>query len=122
MENVNTIAAYILLGAFLGMIGQSIRIIVGIKKKCDDMYNQCKDMRDWFDSKRLIVSLIIGAVAGSLGAISLMDTKIMIDREFLIMIIAIGYAGTDFIESFMKTRLPQSIPAATNNNKSSAAR
>lgn len=120
MENIYTITAYIFLGSFLGMVGQSIRIIVGIKKKCDDAFHQCKEMKDWFDSKRLIVSLIIGAVAGSLGAISMLDTTTKINKEYLIMLISIGYTGTDFIEGLIKTRFPQSIPAiptATKNDR-----
>lgn len=122
MEDVYTITVYILLGAFLGVVGQSARVIVGLKKRSDEASLQGKEMKDWFDSKTLIISLIIGAFAGSLGAISLLDKEIIINKEYLLTLIAIGYAGTDFIEGFMKTRLPQSSTATADHNNNNVTR
>jgi hypothetical protein len=50
---------YIIVGAFLGAIGQSIRVIIGVKKENERIANRKKEMKDWLDLKRLLVSLII---------------------------------------------------------------
>ena len=67
-----------------------------------------KDLQ-WFKWDKLITSLLIalvvGGVAGVLGAIAYLEKPIT--PEFMITLIAIGYAGTDFIEGFMKTRVPK---------------
>ncbi|MBO8138442.1 MAG: hypothetical protein H0Z40_09970 [Desulfotomaculum sp.] len=46
---------------------------------------------------------IVGAISGGLGAVILLGEEI--NRQFLLTIIAMGYAGTDFIKGFMKSRL-----------------
>jgi hypothetical protein len=104
---VYTALAYVLLGLILGTIGQGIRVIVGVKKKLDEISKSKNKeiMSNWFDSKRLLVSLFIGAVAGSLGAIYLLGTAV--NKEFLLALVAVGYAGTDFIEGFIKSYLPK---------------
>jgi hypothetical protein len=96
---------YIVVGAFLGAIGQSIRVIIGVKKENERIANKKKEMKDWLDLKRLLVSLIIGAIAGCLGAILLLGTAV--NKEFLLGLVAIGYAGTDFIEGIMRSHLPK---------------
>ena len=77
---------------------------MGVKKK-SDIADKGTKIKDWFDLKQLLVSIIIGAVAGIIGAISLLGEEI--DKQLLITLMAIGYAGTDFIEGFMKRKLPQ---------------
>ena len=98
---------YIVLGAILGAVGQGIRLIVGIKKQLE-ISEKGKKWDDWFEMKQLLVSLIIaftiGGVAGVLGVVELLGTNIT--KESMIALIAIGYAGTDFIEGFMKKRTP----------------
>jgi hypothetical protein len=107
---------YIIVGAFLGAIGQSIRVIIGVKKENERIANRKKEMKDWLDLKRLLVSLIIGlkrllvsliigAIAGCLGAILLLGAAV--NKEFLLGLVAIGYAGTDFIEGIMRSHLPK---------------
>jgi hypothetical protein len=92
------------LGIILGAVGQGIRVIVGIKKQLDEASTSGK--KDWFQGKQLLISLIIaltiGGIAGVLGAIQFLGTQIT--KEFMMTLIAIGYAGTDFIEGFMKKR------------------
>lgn len=97
------VTIFILLGAILGSTGQCLRVIVGLKKCSDNVEKDCK-LKDWFDSKQLLVSLIIGSVAGIIGAVTLLGEPV--DKQLLITLITIGYAGTDFIEGFMKKKLP----------------
>jgi uncharacterized membrane protein SpoIIM required for sporulation len=101
--NVFEITTFTLLGAFLGMAGQAARVIVGLKKKYDKSTEG--GSQDWFDTKQLVISLVIGGVAGIIGAISLIGEEIT--KQTLLTLIAIGYAGADFIEGFMKKKLPQ---------------
>lgn len=95
------IILFIVLGVILGTVGQGVRAVVGIKKKYDRV---SKDREDWFDAKLLGISLMIGSIAGALGAVTLLDREI-IDKQTLLVLITIGYAGTDFIEGFMKKGL-----------------
>jgi len=96
---------YVVLGAFLGAVGQGARAIVGIKKEWEAASLSQKEWKDWFDPRELVLSLMIGGIAGSLGAVLLFGAEI--DQEFLLTMVVVGYAGTDFIEGFMKTRVPK---------------
>jgi len=104
-----TALGYVLLGGILGAVGQGMRVIVGIKKQLDKASACGKKWEDWFETKQLLSSLIIaftvGGIAGVLGAIELLGTEIT--KEFMIILIVIGYAGTDFIEGFMKRHTPK---------------
>jgi hypothetical protein len=102
---VYEVLTYIVLGILLGAVGQSVRAIVGIKKASDEASSSKEEFKDWFDFKTLFLSLLIGGTAGSLGAISLLGEQI--DKQFLLTIVAAGYAGADFIEGFIKTKLPK---------------
>ncbi|NLV15657.1 MAG: hypothetical protein GXY50_00410 [Syntrophomonadaceae bacterium] len=101
--DVCQILAFMLLGAFLGAAGQCLRVIVGLKKGNDKVEKDVQ-LKDWFDSKQFLISIIIGSVAGVLGAISLYGEAL--DKQLLITLMAIGYAGTDFIEGFIKKSVP----------------
>jgi len=59
---------------------------------------------EWFDTKRLTFSLIVGGIAGLLAAILLIETPV--DKELLLGLVAAGYAGTDFIEGLMSKYTP----------------
>ncbi len=100
--SVLEIVLFIILGIILGMVGQGARAVVGIKKRYDKV---SESREDWFDAKLLMISLMIGGIAGALGAIALLDRRVT-DRQTLLTLITIGYAGTDFIEGFMKKSLP----------------
>jgi len=105
---VYTVLGHVVLGGILGAVGQGIRVIVGIKKHQDEASTSGKKWEEWFEMKQLLLSLIIaftiGGIAGVLGAIGLLGTEIT--KESMITLIIIGYAGTDFIEGFMKTKTP----------------
>lgn len=100
MEIYETIS-FIFLGAFWGLVGQCIRVIVGLKKRFDEKART--GVEDWFDLKRLMISLLIGLVCGSLGAIYLLGEELT--KDVLLTLIAMGYAGTDFIEGLMRKML-----------------
>ncbi len=103
---IYTALNYLILGALLGAAGQGARVIVGLKKLYD-----AQGFKSEFSGVQLIISLVIGAVAGMLGAVTLMGQ--LVDRKFLLGLIAVGYAGADFIEGFMQTVLPKGGPKAS---------
>lgn len=54
--------------------------------------------------KRLILSLIVGGIAGSLAAIFLLGVEI--DKQLLLGLAAARYSGTDFIEGLISRYTP----------------
>ena len=90
------ILEFIILGIILGMVGQGARSVVGMKKQYD------RGSGNWFKGRLLITTLMIGGVAGAFGAATLLDNREVIDKQTLLTLVTIGYAGTDFIEGFMK--------------------
>lgn len=100
--DVYTSFIFVTLGILLGLLGQALRVVVGIKKEVDQATAAGKTLKDSFDSVRLAISLMIGGLAGGLGAISLLGTEI--NRELLLTLVAIGYSGADFIEGFVRKK------------------
>ena len=107
----------ILIGGLLGFCGQMIRVVVGIKKMYDTAQNTPQSTSDTenlavlvqqsLQTKRLTISLIIGFVAGVLAAITFnIADKEKIGQEAISGLMAAGYAGTDFIEGFMRKADP----------------
>lgn len=98
----------IILAALLGMIGQGMRVIVGIKKANEQVRTE-NDQEQLFKTQRLVFSLFIsfavGAIAGVLAAINSIDATF--SKSMILGFIAAGYAGTDFIEGFMKKNPPK---------------
>lgn len=104
----------VLLGGLLGCVGQGLRVIVGLKKINEQAGEQTKAFRDIFDGRVLLISLLIGFVAGALAIIALDATTDTAARRagetlrgYLMPVMAAGYAGTDFIEGFVKKYLPK---------------
>jgi NADH:ubiquinone oxidoreductase subunit 6 (subunit J) len=98
-----TVLGYLGVGIVLGAIGQLIRVVVGLKKEMDQSTSPKK--WDWFNAKQLWVSLVIsavvGAIAGTLGVVGLMGGQTTLNPQTLVGLITAGYSGTDFIEGFM---------------------
>ncbi len=96
MTSVTTVLGALLLGGLMGMVGQAIRAIAGLKKM--------NDSSDTFVASRLAVSLMIGFVAGVIAAVTVgLGKLVQIDLSNLQVLFGIagaGYAGTDFIEAF----------------------
>ncbi len=98
----------LLLGAILGMMGQGLRIIVGIKKLSDQASQQNKQVGELFHASSLGISLLIGFIAGAIASISINSgtTPVNFTQQAILGLMAAGYAGTDFIEGFVKKYLP----------------
>jgi len=93
----NQLLINIALGGVLGIIGQGIRVIIGLGKAEPDTLPQ---------PGRLLYSLFIGLIAGALAMLvktTKPEGKIIIDKELILAIIAAGYAGADFIEGIFNT-------------------
>ena len=107
------------LGALLGATGQAARTIPGIKKLSDEAAAIGTSTAALIVPSQLVTSLLIGAVAGILGIVSLQMTSGMeLSTKDVLMIVSIGYAGTDFIEAFVRKEVPS---AATPSPSPSAA-
>src|SRR5258707_148941 len=110
--DVWTVLGRLLLAAFLGGVGQLIRVVVGLKKESDAASASGKKLSDNFKAQELFVSLgiaiLVGSIAGILSAVTTDTTAY--DSKTLTALIGVGYAGTDFIEGFMKKALPTAEP------------
>lgn len=103
----------ILLGGLLGIVGQGVRVIVGLKKVNDQAAEESKAFQDVFNLRVLLVSMLIGFVTGAVAIISLDAAEQSSERQleatlhgYIAPVLAAGYAGTDFIEGFVKKYLP----------------
>lgn len=101
----SSIADYLgilLLGGLMGVIGQGVRTVVGLKKMFDQAETQERNQYDLFAASRLFVSLFIGFVAGSTAAIFTIGIGpgTTITTAILTGLAMAGYAGADFIEGF----------------------
>ena len=107
----------LLLCGLLGLIGQGIRVIVGLKKLREEAAQLTAGeppetgipttkavYDDLFDSRKLWLSLFIGFIAGCLASLARTDPEFTKDVQ--LAIIAAGYSGTDFIEGVFKKLLP----------------
>ena len=102
-----TLLNALLLGGLLGLIGQGIRMIVGLKKAYEEATTETKTFTQVFEGRRLGISLLIGFIAGVLGALALNVSSIPeLANETLASLIGAGYAGTDFIEGFIRKVTP----------------
>ena len=111
----------IILGGLLGALGQGLRVIVGLVKLNSEAKDKKTTISSLIDTSRLLLSLLIGFCAGALAMIGMTTFKADFltgdkVKEVLMGIIAAGYAGTDFIEGFMRKSLPAD-PARNNNPK-----
>ncbi|MGB5025063.1 MAG: hypothetical protein WBO44_06925 [Saprospiraceae bacterium] len=102
--NPLNILILIILGAILGMVGQGIRVIIGLKKVNDKALLVNKNPTDLIETQQLVLSLFIafsiGAIAGVLASVNSIDMTF--SKSMIVAFIGAGYAGTDFIEGFIK--------------------
>jgi hypothetical protein len=99
----------ILLGGVLGVVGQLIRALVGLKKESQIASAQNQTLRDRFDTRQFLLSLGLGFVAGALAMVGLaVGGKIPnpLDGHSVLALIASGYAGADFIEGILVRAKP----------------
>lgn len=99
------------LGALLGVFGQGLRAVAGLKKQSEEAAAQGKSLSDTFDGTSFGVSLFIGGVAGVAGYLGLRfgagNDINLLEGTTVLGVIAAGYAGADFIEAFAKRWLPK---------------
>ena len=98
----------LLLGGLLGTLGQGIRVVAGLKKVNDQAVRDGTPFAQVFETSTLLVSLLIGFIAGALAIIGITSGQeaLKVSKDLAITLIAAGYAGTDFIEGFIKKYLP----------------
>lgn len=117
-QDAGKVVTFLILGIILGAIGQGARAVIGIK---NDQAQSGKNWDDWikehFSMQTLMISLLIGGIAGGVAAIIFIDKPIT--NELLLGLIAAGYAGADFIEGVMKSRLPSTAAPSGGNLQTS---
>jgi len=103
----------LLLGAGLGFFGQGVRAAVGLKTLADYANGPAPSENDVFNAARLLISLVIGTLAGMAAAISyvLAGGKAgEISPDQLLAFAGAGYVGTDIIEAFIAKYFDQTSP------------
>jgi len=112
----NEILLQLLTGGLLGMTGQVLRVVVGLKKLNDEATQKGLRTKDLLVTSTLLISLLIGFGAGILAVLSIstFGDGTALSKSNLFALLAAGYAGTDFIEGFMKKNVPDS-PTGDNH-------
>lgn len=106
----------VLLAGLSGAVGQCARIIIGIKKVNDQASATNQSIGSLIDLSRMVVSLLIGFVAGVLAVLAMEPNAQFfqnIDAKLILAFAAAGYAGADFIEGLMSRYEPAPLPANT---------
>ena len=98
---------------FLGVLGQGVRAIVGLKN-AGSLNSTTPGEQAVFSLAYLALSLMIGFIAGVLAGIALnLETIITVDPsnwKLLVGIAGSGYIGADFIENAMSVVIPGTKP------------
>ena len=95
----STLLFDLLAGGLIGLLGQGIRVVVGLSKM--------QAAGEPLAVDRLLLSLLIGFIAGGLGVVALREMgTFTFDARTIGEVLAGGYAGADFIEGFITSRLP----------------
>jgi hypothetical protein len=84
----------------IGAMGQAIRVFVGLYKLFVD---EKKDFAICFDGRRLLVSIILGALIGALLSISGLY-KLPLSFADVLGILGASYMGVDTLEGFLRKR------------------
>lgn len=118
---INDIIQSVIAGGLLGMLGQGIRIAVGLKKFNDNNTAQVAqgNTPEEFKPGRMVISIFIGFVAGAIGMIvkgASLSTNGDYSTESIITIIAVGYSGADFIEGVFSTYMSKLSPQKQEPN------
>ena len=103
----------LLLCGLLGVLGQGVRAIVGLKN-AGSLNSTTPGEQAVFSLAYLALSLMIGFIAGALAGIALnLETIITVDPsnwKLLVGIAGSGYIGADFIENAMSVVIPGTKP------------
>jgi uncharacterized membrane protein YqgA involved in biofilm formation len=111
MSNSQDLFYYVALCVLLGAAGQLTRIVIGIKKMVDEASEKNNNWKNTFVTSRFVLSICIGAVSGILAAVIANEPSVTnMNKDFMLGIMAAGYAGADFIEGAMKKYIPSDGP------------
>jgi hypothetical protein len=109
VPTVGTILLALLLCGLLGTLGQGVRAIVGLKN-AGSLNSTTPNEQAEFSLAYLVLSLMIGFIAGVLAGIALnLETIVTVDPgnwKLLLGIAGSGYIGADFIENAMSVVIP----------------
>jgi Domain of unknown function (DUF1906) len=107
--DAGSVLAALLLFGLLGLLGQGIRAVVGLRNAGALNMTTPTD-QSVFSAAYLLVSLMIGFIAGVLAGIALkFQDFTKLDQsswQQLLGIIASGYVGADFVENTMNLVIP----------------
>jgi hypothetical protein len=121
-SHAGQLLAALILGGLLGMAGQGVRAVAGLKKMSDAAQSQSVAARDLFSASWFFVSLAIGFIAGIIATLTLGISKLATadsgNTQLLLGIASAGYAGTDFIEAFASRLSGGLLPKAPPQNGS----
>ena len=94
------------LSALLGAVGQMFRVVPGIYKLNEDRRDGKSNTE--FSGMTLLISVLLGALAGVAAGIGFIEklNAATIEVGVIVAIITSGYAGSDFIEGFIKKYIP----------------
>src|SRR5271163_1773216 len=116
VPTVGSILLALLLCGLLGVLGQGVRAIVGLKN-AGSLNSTTPTEQAEFSLAYLVLSLMIGFIAGILAGIALnLENIITVDPsnwKLLLGIAGSGYIGADFIENTMSVVIPGTRRAAT---------
>jgi predicted chitinase len=116
VPTVGTILLALLLCGLLGILGQGVRAIVGLKN-AGSLNSTTPSEQAEFSLAYLVLSLMIGFIAGILAGIALnLENIITVDPsnwKLMLGIAGSGYVGADFIENTMSVVIPGGKTAAT---------
>lgn len=117
---METLLLKIITGGILGLCGQGIRVIVGMKGLNDKVNDVLSDydtldkksvFKEMYSGQRVVLSLFFGFVTGVLAILTLDNADEQLSQaaskgingdgnDPILGIIVAGYAGTDLIEKF----------------------
>lgn len=101
------------LGGISGVVGQTLRIIIGLKKLnyTNSVAVITGDAQQDFSWARLLLSVVLGFIAGILAMLvkyfAANNNNVNVGPELIAAIIAAGYSGVDFLEGIISAYRPK---------------
>lgn len=100
---MNSILLTILTGGVLGVLGQGVRVLIGLKKLREASGGSEETYDKLLSVSRIVISIFIGFVTGGVAALSM--GKEINSPDVAFSLIGIGYLGVDFIEGLFLQRV-----------------
>lgn len=99
----------ILLGGYLGSLGQSLRIVVGLKKAKRTAVELNLPLKAVLDGRLLLRSLMTGFAGGALTLLVLQDEglndalgRVELSSGLMMAAVVAGYVGADLFEGLLR--------------------